>query len=187
MKAELPEPQVRFSGEWIDLIVEGRWEYVVRKRCTGIVIIIAITDQQEVILTEQYRVPLGTSVLELPAGLVGDEAAFRNESLADAARRELLEETGYRAGEMTALSAGPISAGLCSEIVTFFLARQLQKEHAGGGDETEDITVHTVPLAGLEDFLQAARKRGLLTDPKIYAGLYLAQQHKAATSLATDS
>jgi ADP-ribose pyrophosphatase len=111
-------------------------------------------------------------VIELPAGLVGDIAGEEDERLETAAGRELLEETGYRASRLELLTSGPPSAGMASEIVAFFLASGLVKVHDGGGDEAEDITVHAVPLAGVENWLDQQAAAGLLIDPKIYAGLY---------------
>ena len=46
---------------------------------------------------EQFRKPVTARVIEIPAGLVGDEKEYREETLADSARRELLEETGFQA------------------------------------------------------------------------------------------
>jgi ADP-ribose pyrophosphatase len=95
------------------------------------------------------------------------------ESLASTAQRELLEETGYEASEMRLLSAGPTSAGLSSEVITFFHATGLRKINAGGGDPHEEITVHEQPLDTLDDWLRERAARGALVDPKIFAGLYL--------------
>jgi len=75
---------------------------------------------------------------------------------------------------MVELAAGPIAVGVSSEVVTFFHAQGLRRIGAGGGDETEQITVHLVALAGLRDFLAEKQRAGRLVDPKIFAGLHLA-------------
>ena len=73
------------------------------------------------------------------------------------------------------MAHGPPSAGLASEIVTIFLARGLSREHDGGGDEHEQIVVHTVPITQADAWLTAQeRERDVLIDPKVYAGLYFA-------------
>jgi ADP-ribose pyrophosphatase len=113
-------------------------------------------------------------VIELPAGLVGDTSSLRGEPLETAARRELIEETGYETERMVELAAGPIAVGVSSEVVTFFHAQGIRRVGAGGGDDTEDITVHLAPLADLRGWLAEKQRAGFLVDPKIFAGLYLA-------------
>jgi len=162
------------KGRFLTFIDEGGWEYVTRPGVTGIVVIVAVTDEQRLVLVEQYRPAVHQRVIELPAGLGGDADGRRAESMGDAAARELEEETGYRAGEMVALGEGPIAVGVSDEVVSFFHARGLTRVGAGGGDETEDITVHEVPLAELPSFFAAQQRAGLGVDPKIYAGLFLA-------------
>ena len=61
---------------------------------------------------EQYRPPVDKYVIELPAGLAGDQKENRGEALESAARRELLEETGYQAAKMEQLVWGASSAGI---------------------------------------------------------------------------
>ena len=166
-------PRVIAKGRWLTFIDDAGWEYVTRPGVTGIVVIVAVTDQR-LVLVEQYRPAVRQRVLELPAGLVGDVDGRHAESVLDAAARELEEETGYRADEMVPLFEGPIAVGVSDETVSFFNARGLVRVGAGGGDDTEDIAVHEVPLAELNAFLAAQRAKGLAIDPKIFAGLYLA-------------
>lgn len=163
---------VLFEGHFLRLKKEGRWEYVERCKTSGIVAILPVTDNNELILVEQFRVPVNQRVIEIPAGLAGDIEGSENEDLAEAARRELLEETGYEAQTMDYLTEGPPSAGLSTEIVTFFRARGLRKVSAGGGDGSENIQVHVVPLAELDSWIATKRKEGCLIDYKIYVTLY---------------
>lgn len=160
------------EGRHVRLIQSGRWEYAERIHATGTVVLVALTADRRLILTEQYRVPMGRTVIELPAGIVGDIAGEEDEALATAAARELEEETGYQASEMTLLASGPPSAGLATEIVTFFQAGNLTRVGAGGGVEHEDIRVHEVPLEQIEAWLCDREAEGLLIDPKVYVGLY---------------
>lgn len=164
--------KVLYDGNWLQLVTVGDWEHVKRKNCTGIVIIVAKTNDHKLILVEQYRVPAGKPVIEMPAGLVNDKPGKKNESFQTAAKRELFEETGYAAKKFKFLARGPVSPGLTGESVDFYLASGLTRKSAGGGDETENIKVHEVPLSDIELWLKKMEKKGKAVDPKIYAGLY---------------
>ncbi len=164
-------PRLLHEGEFLRLLRRRHWEYVERTNARGVAVMVAVTADAELLLVEQYRLPVARSVIELPAGLVGDLGA--DEPLLEAARRELIEETGYRAGRMEVLAEGPTTAGLSNEITTFCVARELTRVGPGGGDASEDITVHPVPLAELRNWLRVHSKRAAI-DPKLYAGLWLA-------------
>ena len=171
MKTE-PEPIIQWQGEHLRVLKSGRWEYVERIKTTGAVVIAAVTEEGNLILTEQYRPPVAKRVIELPAGLAGDLCGYETEELAVAARRELLEETGYEAREMILLAAGPPSAGLSSEMVTFFRATGLRCVAKGGGDDHESIQIHDIPLKNVREWLHGRTTEGVLVDPKVYVGLY---------------
>lgn len=164
-----------YEGKFLKLLYYKGWEFVRRNDCTGIVVIAAMTDQKKVIFVEQYRVPLAKNVVELPAGLVGDMQASRKESMATAAKRELLEETGFQAGSMKFIMEGPVSSGMSSQQIAFYHASKLKKVSAGGGDETENIIVHEVPLKSAARWLKQMERKGKLVDPKVFAGLYFLQ------------
>lgn len=169
-----PGARVLGQGRYITLLDEAGWEYGVRFGVAGIVVIVAITDDDQLILVEQYRTAIHKQVIELPAGMVGDEEGMETESFADAAGRELIEETGFRARELVPLGEGPIAVGMSDGIVTFFEGRGLTRVGPGGGVDSEQITVHTVPLRELRAFLAGRIADGLAVNPKIYAGLFLA-------------
>lgn len=160
------------TGRFTRLVRKGGWEYVERTNASGIVLIIALTPEGRLLLVEQHRPPVDARVIELPAGLAGDLADAADEPLAEAARRELLEETGYDAARLVRVAGGPLSAGLTSEVVTVFQAEGLTRVSAGGGDESEDIVVHEVALADVPAFLGAREAAGVLVDPKVYAALW---------------
>lgn len=167
---------ILYNGKWLEMVTVRDWEYVRRKKCTGIVIIAAKTADHKMVLVEQYRVPAGKNVIEMPAGLVNDKSKRGKESSLTAAKRELFEETGYAARSFHFLARGPVSPGLTGESIDFYLASGLVKKHAGGGDETEDIKVHEVPISKIEIWLKKMEKKGLAVDPKIYIGLYFLQK-----------
>ena len=161
-------------GRFVRLVRNERgWEWAERVNVTGVVVVAACTPAGNVILVEQPRPPVGASVIEMPAGLAGDEDA--SEALAAAAGRELEEETGWRAGQISEVTAGPVSAGMSNEVLTFFVARDLEKVGAGGGVDGERITVHEVPLAEVPAFVAQKAREGVLTDPKVFAGLFFLQ------------
>ncbi len=176
MKTNDPQREVVWTGRFLDVVRVNRWEFVQRKNITGIVGIVPITDDGKLVLLEQYRPPMGGKVIELPAGLVGDIPGKQAEPLEEAARRELHEETGYEARRMELLFEGCVTPGLCDETISFFLATGLRKTADGGGDETEDIVVHEIPLGAAMDFLDGQRQRGLFIDLKVYSAMYFLQK-----------
>ncbi|HUG94498.1 MAG TPA: NUDIX hydrolase [Planctomycetaceae bacterium] len=149
------------------------WEYAERIGSTGVVVVIPVTEDGTVLLTEQFRAPVGRRVIDWPAGLAGDVAGEESESLANAARRELLEEVGGKARRLVRLAECPTSPGMTAEIVTLFHAADVKRVSVGGGEGSEDIEIHEVPLAGIDGWLRRKARSGRLIDPKVYAGLYL--------------
>ena len=141
--------------------------------------IIAVTPEDRILFVEQERPAIECMTIEMPAGLVGDVATSSDESAVDAAHRELIEETGYRAGRIEFLMAGPTSAGMSNEILAFVRAWDLSRVHAGGGDKTEDILVHEVPRREAAAWLVEKIRAGYSVDPKMFAGLYLLENGEA--------
>jgi len=166
----MSEPAVRYRGRYLGIAERDNWEFTVRTNASGVVVLIPVTPDGDLVLVEQFRPPVAARVIELPAGLAGD-AEFNGESLAEAAERELLEETGYRAGHMTRLLDCPSSAGLTNEIISFFLAQDLQRVGPGGGDTSENIVVHEIPVEDVCHWLGEQRSAGCMIDPKVYAAL----------------
>jgi ADP-ribose pyrophosphatase len=150
------------------------WSFVERPNATGVVVIVALTREERLVVIEQARVPMGGRVIELPAGLVGDEAGHAGEGLEGAAGRELIEETGYRAGHLEMIARSATSPGMTNEVVTFFLATELEKVGPGGGTGDEQIRVHEVPLRELRGWLRRRETEGLLTSATLASGLFFA-------------
>ncbi|OSZ69978.1 NUDIX hydrolase [Sphingomonas sp. IBVSS2] len=164
--SDAPE-EVAWQGKWITAKRRGKWEYVSRARGIRAAVIVAIDADGHVLLVDQYRVPLGKRCLELPAGLIGDEAGHEGDSPFDAARRELIEETGYDCAAIEDLGEYHSSPGLVSESFTLVRATGLTKVGEGGGLEDEDIIVHRVPRAEVAAFVAARRAEGLAIDVKL--------------------
>jgi ADP-ribose pyrophosphatase len=156
--------ETMWEGRFLAVRRRGSWEYAERAHGITAAVIVAI-DAGSVLLVEQYRVPLGCRCLELPAGLVGDET--KGESVTDAARRELEEETGYRASIAEDHGTYFSSPGMTSERFTLVLATGLEKVGDGGGDEHENITVHRIALGDVREFVAAKRRDGVAIDAKM--------------------
>jgi ADP-ribose pyrophosphatase len=167
--------ELLYAGDWLSLRKRGSWEYVSRSRGRAVVAILACTDAQEIILVEQWRAAFAGPCIELPAGLVGDVARYADETLLESARRELHEETGYRARHWHLLYTGASSSGLTDEVVTLYQASGLERHGHGGGDATEDITVHKVPLASIDSWLADRQHDGAHIDIKLWGAIALAR------------
>lgn len=169
-------PDLIAAGRHLRLVSSNGWEYAERVNASAVVGIVAVTAERRLVLVEQFRPAIGCRGIELPAGLVGDIAGEEDEDLLVAARRELIEETGYDAEHLECLAAGNTSAGLTSEEMTFVLATGLRRISAGGGDEHEDITVHEVPVAEIDSFLNQRVTAGCKVAATLFAGLYLGRK-----------
>lgn len=169
--------EVLHEGQWLRLVKIGRWESCERTHGgSGMaVIVIAVTPDDDVLFVEQYRAPLGARTIEMPAGLVGDDHS--HDTLEDAARRELIEETGWQANRVELLLVGPTSSGMSNERIGFVRARDLVKVGEGGGVDNEDITVHTVPRADAPAWLMRKQAEGYELDLKLWAGLWMIEHN----------
>lgn len=171
--APASEPEVLYQGEWLRMVRRGHWESCERThgRDGLAVLVIAVTPDDHVLFVEQYRVPLGARTIEMPAGLVGDDV--EGDTLESAARRELIEETGWDAGRIDVLLVGPTSSGMSNERIAFARALDLRKVGDGGGVADEDITVHAVPRATAPAWLMQKYAEGYELDLKLWAGLWM--------------
>jgi 8-oxo-dGDP phosphatase len=111
----------------------------------GAVGILALDEQDRVLMIRQYRHPVARELWEIPAGL----RDVAGEGLADTARRELLEETGHAASEWHVLVDSYASPGITSERIRIFLARGLRTAETDYQREGEEKFLRTawVPLA----------------------------------------
>ncbi len=160
-------------GEFLLLFRREHWEYVRRPKSSGAGFVIAVTDDDELVLVEQYRLPVRAATIELPAGIIGDSEQFADEKAEASALRELEEETGFRGASAELLFTSPTAAGITSEMSYFVRVRGLSRVHAGGGVDDENITVHIVPRKGIDAWLSARRAENKFIDMRIYAALHL--------------
>jgi ADP-ribose pyrophosphatase len=162
---------VLYEGEHLQLRRRLGWEYAEHRVAKESVMVVALTSDERIVLVEEFRPAVDAAVVHLPAGLVGDEGP---EDSASAARRELLEETGWEASSLEVLGRGPGSAGMSSEVVAFYLARGVERTGEQGERESREIRVHVVPIGGLLEWSREKEREGTLVDPKVWAGVFLA-------------
>jgi ADP-ribose pyrophosphatase len=150
------------------------WEYVTRSNATDVVAIVAVTERREIVLVRQPRIPLGGTVIELPAGLVGDTRS--DETPQEAVQKELREETGYQVepDHLERLARGPISPGLTDEMIGLWLARDVRFVGRGHDIAPDDARIETLlfPLATVREQLHVREAAGDLVDLKVFAGLH---------------
>jgi ADP-ribose pyrophosphatase len=180
MKPNDAEPRIVYEGKYQRMLVRGTWEYSERVHAGGLAaIIIAVTPEDNVVFVEQFRVPVQARTIEMPAGLVGDVNA--GESIEVSAVRELEEETGWTAAHAEVLLIGPTSSGASNEKIAFVRATGLSRVGAGGGDESEDITVHEIPRQRAAAWLVEKMAEGYELDAKLWAGLWMIEHHLDGT------
>ncbi|SRR6056297_972482 len=159
-----------YKGRYLSLVERDGWEFAARP-VPVVAVLVAWLDEARLLLVEQYRTPVGSRVIELPAGLVGDSPGNGDESVAEAGHRELIEETGYRAGSIREIMRCPTSAGMTNETAVFLAATELERVGSGGGDDSEDITVHAIDQHRLDAWLRQQYAAGKAIDPKVYTAL----------------
>ena len=159
--------ETMWEGRYIVAVRDGQWEYVRRARGIRAVVIVAETDDGDLLLVEQMRVPIGKRCLELPAGLIGDDDGGEGDTVELAALRELEEETGYRATAIVPLGEYYSSPGMVSEGFSLVRATGLTRVSDGGGVAGEDIVVHHVSRGEIASFVETQRALGLGIDVKL--------------------
>ncbi len=127
----------------------------------GAVCVVPVLDDGRIALVRQYRKPAEQVLLEIPAG--GLEP---NEAPIDAARRELIEECGLRAGKLTLLFSCFLAPGYSTECIGCFLAEQLTETDTDP-DEDEIVDTHFYQLDELLPMIDDGR----ICDSKTIAGL----------------
>lgn len=123
--------------------VEGDWECI---RHPGGALAVPITPEGKLVLVKQYRFAVEGRLLEFPAGTLEPD-----EEAAETIKREIQEETGYRANIWHSLGKFPLAPGYSDEYIYAFLAQDLEKlEHPPQQDDDEDIEVVLMTFSEFE-------------------------------------
>jgi ADP-ribose pyrophosphatase len=133
-------------------------------RALGATGVLPFTVAGDVLLVRQFREAIGERLLEIPAGLHDVEG----ETPVETARRELEEETGYRAGDIERLGRIHTSPGFVDEVCELFVARRCERV----GEPEDGIEVVLVELEEAAGMVE----RGEITDSKTVAALLLASR-----------
>ena len=152
-------------------------------RHPGIAVIVPFLDADHILLVRQPRVAAGMDLWELPAGTIdahaSGDAVVASESPYDCAARELREETGYRAGRLTAVAQFFMSPGSMDQVANLFFAHDL--ERAGPEPDPDDEIAAVQPFAATD--LARMMATGELRDAKTLVGLAYALGEVAGRSL----
>ncbi|NHM29037.1 NUDIX hydrolase [Neobacillus terrae] len=135
----------------------------------GAVAVLAVTNENKLVMVEQYRKPLERAIVEIPAGKLekGEEPAV-------CARRELEEETGYECESLELLVSFYTSPGFADEIVHVYQAKGLtKKENAASLDEDEFVNLEEITL---EEALQYIKEQKIYDAKTVYAVQYFQLQ-----------
>ncbi len=136
---------------------------------TGGAVILAVDDQENVLLINQHRYPIDSYIWELPAG-----KRNRGEDPLDCAKRELAEETGYDAAQWKKLTAIYTTPGFCSEVLHIFLATGLSPRPEGRMLEEGELTMtmKKIPFGEALSMID----RGDIVDGKSICGILIGER-----------
>jgi len=163
------EEEYKFKGKMINLKVQkvqlpnGNTSMREIVEHPGGVAIVAFKDEDTIILVEQFRKPIDSVLLELPAGKLE-----KGEDPRECGIRELEEETGYKAKNFDYLGKIVTTPGFTNEYIYFYKATKLYNGKIGG-DEDEFIKVHYYKLSELKEKI----KNGEIIDGKTVAAMSL--------------
>jgi len=134
-------------------------------RHVGSAVMMAVDEKKRVLLVRQYRLPAGKNLWELPAGRLDP-----GEKPLQAAKRELIEETGYRARKWSKLASFWVSPGYVQERMTIYLAEDLTAGKATPMDD-ERIEARWFPKKELNEMI----RNGKIEDAKTMIGYFMWQ------------
>lgn len=158
-----------YSGKIIDVelqqvrLPDGRFSKREIIRHASAVAILAVDDDENVYLVEQFRKPIDSLILEIPAGHVeeGEDPAYT-------ALRELREETGMVAEEIKLLNRYYSSPGFTDEVIYFFIAKKLT-ESVQSLDKDEFINVKKIPF---DELLRMVKENEIADGKAVLAAYY---------------
>jgi len=125
--------------------------------------VVAVDERDNVLLVRQFRKAIEKELLEIPAGGIDP-----GESVEDAVRREMQEETGFLPQKLVRLGGFYSAPGYCTEYLHLYLATGFMPNRLFAED-TEDITLVRVPVKEIPELLSS----GQIQDSKSIAGLYV--------------
>ncbi|UCB43315.1 MAG: NUDIX hydrolase [Dehalococcoidales bacterium] len=132
------------------------------------VVVIAVDDDENILLVRQYRKAVEMELLELPAGSIDP-----GEDADTAVRREMQEETGYLPGKVERLGGFYSTPGFCTEYLYLYLATELTSSQLHAED-TAGISLVRMPVSEISSLLTS----GKIKDAKSIAGLHMYLEHR---------
>ena len=170
LKEEHIDSKTLFEGNILTLsldtvkLPDGR--HATREMVThpGAVGIVPVTGDGKIVMVKQYRYPIGQITLEIPAGKL--EAG---EEIETCAKRELVEETGFVAGQIKKVTAIYTTPGFSNEIIHLYLAKDLKKAQ----QQLDDDEFINVEYYSPKEIKQLIRE-GVICDAKSLVGLLMA-------------
>jgi ADP-ribose pyrophosphatase len=157
---EITQRETVYEGKYLRMVnktavtvhkQEVVWETIERANIfdNRVVVVVALTVGNEFVMERQWRAAIESYVIQFPAGLMDIES----ESSEEAARRELLEETGYMAHKLVPILSAPTNPVLSPTIAYYYFAPDVEYTGGENRDTGEDIEVITVPKESIGQFL----------------------------------
>jgi ADP-ribose pyrophosphatase len=144
---------------------ERGWEWFSKK---DVVVILPVTKENKIVCIRNYRIPIESNIIELPAGLM-DTNASPEEQI----RKELSEETGYVCEKIYQIGRFPLNAGITNNFVTYYVGINAELSDIKQNlEESEDIDVRVLSPHELTDLL---KDKNVVVDSGIFSLIYLAQ------------
>jgi len=173
---KLKKREILHNGVVFDLIVDhieypsGNGSVREVAKHPGGAVVVPVFENGDVLMIKQFRYPIEKVIYELPAGKLDPD-----EDPEHCARRELEEETGYKAGTYRKLTAFYTTPGFCTEKLHIYLATGLQELKSGQNLEEgeESITLERIPLQQALDMIAEEE----IVDGKTIVGLFLAERN----------
>jgi len=170
MNFRINQSKILFTGKVFNLKVDeieynkthnlAVREVVIHK---GGAVILAVTNENKIIMVNQFRYPFQKYLLELPAGKLDPD-----ENPQQCAARELTEETGFIVGKIQKLGSIYTSPGYSSEELQIFLATGLSFDKPNREEGEEGMEVFQLTLNEIDNKI----KKGEIIDAKTISGLY---------------
>jgi len=151
-----------YRKKWKEQIED--YEVITRKNIDNIITVLPITKDNKIVVIEEFRIPINDTVIWSPAWLCDKQW----ETIEDAARRELYEETWYKPWKMIPAFRTPTSSGMTDEVIDCYIATECEKvTDILTLDNAEDIRVMEIDMRNFNDFIMNYIARWWLVDSKM--------------------